>query len=95
MGHGDLEAVEGHGAPFVHADDLGRALVGQDTGKARGWPPPWPRWLLRQGHGLPHVVAVAVGHQDEVHRPHLLHGVLSRGLLSQGSMSTVTRPPQV
>ena len=28
---------------------------------------------LGHGHGFAHVVAVAVGHQDEIHRPHLIH----------------------
>ena len=28
---------------------------------------------LSHGHGFAHVVAVAVGHQDEIHRPHLIH----------------------
>jgi hypothetical protein len=71
-GHGDLQAVDGEGPPLVHADDLGGAGLGQNLGKlvdghhlGTGG--------LGQRHGFPHMVGVAVGDQDEVHRPHLGH----------------------
>ncbi len=81
--HGDLEAFQVQGAPLVHADGLGRALIGQDLGKlvdghhlgVGG---------LGQGHGLPHVIAVAVGDQDHVHRPHLVNRGVEEGVAEPG-----------
>ena len=83
LGHGDLAPGHRHRAALVHADDLGGALAGQDDGEFvdghhRG------AGFLGHGHGFAHVVAVAVGHQDEVHRPHLIHRGVERRVAEPG-----------
>ncbi len=39
---------------------------------------------LGHGHGFTHVVAVAVGHQDKVHRPHFIHRRVEQGVREPG-----------
>ncbi len=36
------------------------------------------------GHGFAHVIAMAVGHQDQIHRPHLVHRGLEQGVAEPG-----------
>ena len=83
VGHGDLAPGDGQGPALIHADHLGGALPGQDNaelvdGHHRGVA------RLGHGHGFAHVVAVAVGHQDEVHRPHLVHRRVEQGVREPG-----------
>ena len=83
LGHGDLEPGQGHGAALVHAHHPGDPLLGQDLrqfvdGHHRG------PGLLGQRHRLAHVIPMAVGHQDDIHLPHLLHRGLEHRIAEPG-----------